>query len=251
MIPDITFNEFVNNLFDYTKVPLESRGWLTATKDDLFTYAYTWGEIEDYISRWLKLGSIDKLDAKVKKALTAMDKIVDAWYLLNFNHKGGRCGYDDDFNPYILNLDWEEFNLHTKVRELIWKQAKEVRKIEEARLAEEKRIKEEQTKKKKEELKFEEYLLCPPDKKEALMEKLRELFKTAEPKDAFMIYKAMEELGFIQPKERGKKRLYEAINTEFNKNYSPQNFDGHNTIYKGNKNNYKDEVRSYKDFLNN
>lgn len=249
MIPDITFEEFVNNLFDYTKTPLENRNGITALYDNNITYHYDWGEIEDYINRWLKLGSIDKLDAKVKKALTAMDKIVDDWYLLNFNHTGGRTGYNDE--PYIDRLDREEFYFHTQVRELIWKQAKEVRTIEEARLAEEKRIKEEQTKKKKEELKFEEYLLCPQDKKEALMKKLRQLFRTAEPKDAFMIYKAMEELGFIQPKERGKKRLYEAINTEFNKNYSPQNFDGHNTIYKGNKNNYKDEVRRYKDFLNN
>lgn len=251
MIPDITFKEFVNKLFEYTTKPLEERNWLTATKDPLFTFAYTWAEIEDYINRWLKKVPIDILDSEVKTAFDIMNKIVDNWYQINFNNPTGRCGYDDDINPYILNLDREEFYLHTKVRELIWKQAKEVRTIEEARLAEEKRIKEEQTKKKKEELKFEEYLLCPPDKKEALMEKLRELFKTAQPKDAFMIYKAMEELGFIQPKERGKKRLYEAINTEFNKNYSPQNFDGHNTIYKGNKNNYKDEVRSYKDFLNN
>jgi len=249
MIPDITFNEFVNNLFDYTRTPLEKRNWLTATKDPLFTYAYTWAEIEDYINRWLKMVPIDILDIEVKTAFDIMNKIVNAWYLLNFNYTGGRTGYDVD--PYIARLDREEFYLHTKVRELIWKQAREVRKIEEARLAEEKRIKEEQTKKKKEETKFENYLRCPEEQKKALMKKLRQLFITAEPKDAFMIYKAMEELGFIQPKERGKKRLYEAINTEFNKNYSPQNFDGHNTIYKGNKNNYKDEVRSYKDFLNN
>lgn len=243
MIPDMKIEEFVNNLFDYTKTPLENRNWITALYDNNITYHYDWGEIEDYINRWLKLGSIDKLDAKVKKALTAMDKIVDDWYLLNFNHTGGRTGYNDD--PYIDRLDREEFYFHTQVREFIWKQAKGFREIEEVNQAN-------QAKKKKEEPKdFKDYLSCPEEQKEALMEKLRQLFKTAEPKDAFMIYKAMEELGFIQPKERGKKRLYEAINTEFNKNYSPQNFDGHNTIYKGNKNNYKDEVRSYKDFLNN
>lgn len=221
MIPDITFKEFVNNLFDYTKTPLEKRNWLTATKDNLFTYAYTWAEIEDYINRWLKMVPIDKLDIEVNTAFDIMNKIVDAWYLLNFNHTGGRTGYNDE--PYIDRLDREEFYFHTQVRELIWKQAKEVRKIEEARLAEEKRIKEEQTKKKKEELKFEEYLLCPQDKKEALMKELRELFKTAQPIKAYFILRALHDLNFFDLAERGRSKKIKAINKEFGTNYLDEN----------------------------
>lgn len=214
MIPDITFKEFVNNLFDYTKTPLENRNWITATKDNLFTYAYTWAEIEDYINRWLKMVPIDKLDIEVNTAFDIMDKIVDAWYLLNFNHTGGRTGYNDD--PYIDRLDREEFFLHTKVRELIWKQAKGFREIEEVNQAK-------QTKKEKEEPKFEDYLLCPQEEKKALMEKLRQLFKTAEPIKAYFILQALHSLRYFNLTERGRSNKIKAINKEFAKMYSDEN----------------------------
>ena len=217
MIPDITFKEFVNNLFDYTKTPLEKRNWLTATKDNLFTYAYTWAEIEDYINRWLKMVPIDKLDIEVNTAFDIMDKIVDNWYQINFNNPTGRCGYDDDIDPYISKLDWEEFFLHTKVREFIWKQAKGLREIEEV----------EQTKKKKEEPKFEKYLDCPEEQKKPLMEKLERLYRTAKARDAFIIYKALEQIGYIATKERGKQEVYDAINIRFGKNWKNQNYQYH------------------------
>ena len=75
MIPDITFKEFVNNLFDYTKTPLENRNWITATKDNLFTYAYTWAEIEDYINK----GDYAVLCSSIEE----WNAIVD---LINKNH---------------------------------------------------------------------------------------------------------------------------------------------------------------------
>ena len=237
MIPDITFKEFVNNLFDYTKTPLENRNWITATKDNLFTYAYTWAEIEDYINRWLKMVPIDKLDIEVNTAFDIMDKIVDNWYQINFNNPTGRCGYDDDIDPYISKLDWEEFYLHTKVREFIWKQAKGLREIEEARLAKERaeearlakeraekaRLAKEQTEKKKEETKFENYLSCPEEQKKALMEKLRQLFKTAVPIKAYFILQALHSLEYFDLAERGRSKKIKAINNEFGTMYSDEN----------------------------
>lgn len=221
MIPDITFKEFVNNLFDYTKTPLENRNWITATKDNLFTYAYTWAEIEDYINRWLKMVPIDKLDIEVNTAFDIMDKIVDAWYLLNFNHTGGRTGYNDD--PYIDRLDREEFYFHTQVREYIWKQAKGFREIEEAGLAKKARLAKEQTEKKNKELKFEKYLLCQEDQKKPLMEKLRQLFITAEPIKAYFILQALHSLEYFDLAERGRSKKIKAINNEFGTMYSDEN----------------------------
>ena len=125
MIADILFEDFVNNLFDYTKVPLEKRAWLRASIDDNFTYEYTWGEIEDYVNRWLNRVPIDKLDEEVRTAFYVMSKIIDDWYLLNFNHTGGRVGYEDDY--YIQRLDREEFILHTKIEEYIRERVIEIR----------------------------------------------------------------------------------------------------------------------------
>lgn len=239
MIPDITFKEFVNNLFDYTKTPLENRNWITATKDNLFTYAYTWAEIEDYINRWLKMVPIDKLDIEVNTAFDIMDKIVDAWYLLNFNHTGGRTGYNED--PYIDRLDREEFFLHTKVREFIWKQAKGLREIEEV----------EQTKKENKEPKdFKDYLLCPPDKKEALMEKLRQLFKTeAEPIKAYFILQALDSLKYFDLAERGRSKKIKAINNEFGTMYSDENINRPYRIWERKERDDDQEITKFKNIL--
>jgi hypothetical protein len=222
MIPDITFKEFVNNLFDYTKTPLENRNWITATKDNLFTYAYTWAEIEDYINRWLKMVPIDKLDVEVNTAFEIMDTIVVAWYLLNFNHTGGRTGYFDE--PYIDRLDNEEFYLHTQINELIWNKVRGLKEAEKARLAEE------QTKKEEKEFKFEDYLLCLEDKKKALMEKLELLYKTAKPKDGYIILRGLEEAGFMHKMQKRPKVFINAINERFGVNFKQQNYSAHKGI---------------------
>lgn len=241
MIQDITFKEFVNNLFDYTKTPLEKRNWLTATKDNLFTYAYTWAEIEDYINRWLKIGPIDKLDVEVNTAFYIMDKIVDNWYQINFNNPTGRCGYDDDIDPYISKLDWEEFELLDRLKELIWNKVRGLREIEEV----------EQTKKKNEEPKdFKDYLLCPPDMKEALMEKLRQLFKTeAEPIKAYFILQALHSLGYFDLAERGRSKKIKAINNEFGTMYSDENINRPYRIWNRDERDDDQEITKFKNIL--
>lgn len=216
MIADISFKDFVNNLFEYTKVPLEKRAWLTASNDDNFTYAYTWGEIEDYVNRWLKRVPVDKLDAEIRTAYYVMGKIIDDWYLLNFNHTGGRVGYDDDY--FIQRLDGEEFELHTKLREHIHKRAREIKLTEEVRQAEEE---------KGEPKDFKDFLLCQPDKIDALMEKLSILYKTATPKISFVIYRALEEMKYLLKLESGKEEVYQSINKRFNKKFKNQNYSYH------------------------
>lgn len=221
MIQDITFKEFVNNLFDYTKTPLEKRNWITATKDNLFTYAYTWAEIEDYINRWLKIGPIDKLDIEVNTAFDIMDKIVDNWYQINFNNPTGRCGYDDDIDPYISKLDNEEFYLLDRLKELIWNKVRGLKEAEKARLAEE------QTKKEAKDYKFEDYLLCPEDQKKALMEKLEQLYITAKPKDGYIILRGLEDAGFMKKMQERPKVFINAINKRFGVNFKQQSYSAH------------------------
>ena len=130
MIPEITFKEFINTLFEYTKTPLKERDWITAHKNILYnndSYAYTWGEIEDYINRWLIKIPISKLDDEVRTAYDIMDKIVNDWYLLNFDHKGGRVICDEN-SKHLLIYDIEEFELHTKIREFIYLKAEKIKK---------------------------------------------------------------------------------------------------------------------------
>ena len=245
MIPEITFKEFINTLFEYTKTPLKERGWITATKDDLFTYAYTWAEIEDYINRWLKRVPIDKLDIEVDTAFYIMDKIVDAWYFLNFNHTGGRTGYDEDpYFSYIFILDTEEFFLDTKVREFIWKQAKGFREIEEVNQAN-------QAKKEKEEPKdFKDYLKCPEEQKKPLMEKLRQLFKTeAEPIKAYFILQALHSLGYFDLAERGRSKKIKAINNEFGTMYSDENINRPYRMWERKERDDDQEITKFKNIL--
>lgn len=223
MIPDITFKEFVNNLFGYTKVPLESRGWITAKKDKLFTYSYTWGEIEDYISRWLEKVPASRLDDEVNTAFDILDKIVDNWYLINFDNPTGRCDYDENLKLYS-QLDNEEFELLDYLKDYILKRAKEAKQLKEG--SEEVK----QTKKKKQKPKeevFEDYLLCAPEEKIILMEKLKQLYKTAKAKNGFIIYRALEEAGYIVIREWGREEVYQAINKRFGKNFSNQSYQGH------------------------
>ncbi|NBL01053.1 MAG: hypothetical protein EOM50_24270 [Erysipelotrichia bacterium] len=207
MIPEKTFEEFANNLFGYTKVPLESRGWITAKENKQFSYCYTWGEIEDYISRWLEKVQASRLDDEVNQVFKMLNNIVDNWYQINFNNPTGRCGYDDDIDPYISELDWEEFELLDRLKEYIYKRAREAKGIKT--------------------VDFEDYLLCSEEQKQPLMEKLEQLYRTAEARDAFIIYKALEQIGYIATKERGKQEVYDAINIRFGKNWKNQNYQGH------------------------
>ncbi len=260
MIPEITFKEFVNNLFDYTQIPLEKRGWITAREDINFSYAYTWGEIEDYINRWLNKVPITQLDNEVNTAFNIMEKIVDYWYLINFNHEGGRVGYDDDdvcFDPYVTAKEYGDFELHTKLRELIYLKAKSrklnylkaksreldyLRANVKANLLKAKKING-----KKVELKvFEDYLICETEKKQLLINKLEQLYKTATARDAFIIYSALEETGYILKRGRGRQEVYTAINKRFGKNWKNQNYQGHRNNISVN---FDPEINNYIKFL--
>lgn len=88
------------------------------------------------------------------------------------------------------------------------------------------------SKKKKEEVKdFEKYLICPPEKKNDLMDKLKLLFKTAKPKKAYLILRALHTLGYLDLEERDRSNKICAINKEFGKNYSYESINGHCRIW--------------------
>lgn len=403
MITDIPFKDFIDKLFAYTKVPLSNRGWITAQSNDNYPYCYTWGEIEDYINRWLKKTPINKRENEVQTAFSMMDKIIKDWYLLNFNQSNGRVEYEEDFDPYTEKLDREEFYLHTKIKEYIHIKAREMKMQEEKditnqnnvsynydyylriitegctdpllykdfrdhlmakyhqakkdgitlnaffngckmvvtkwkeeikekksqRISElehlialsnvniENNINIEESKKdidvckkelsnisdgrvgqveydiklckngivtkwlyfedlrniegevlmleatcllqddtgkseerKKEVKDFEEYLIGVTDK-DSLLKKLSKLYITANPKNGFIIYRAMENLGYIQKQERGKQQIYNSINKKFKKNFRNQNYQGHFRKEKENPSIYSQEIKGMVRFLEN
>lgn len=229
MIPEITFKEFINTLFEYTKTPINERGGFTALKNIIYnkvSYAYTWGEIEDYINRWLIKVPISKLDDEVDTAFFIMDKIVDDWYLINYKHEGGRSGYDDELLDTDKNInDFEDFHLHTKIREFIFLRAEEIKKEEEAKQREAKEAKQAGQKINKQGKKFEDYLSgIEEENKEQLMGTIKKLLSKNNHQTSFFVVMALQQAGYISQGEKFEDGFYEALNISFNTNFYSQVF---------------------------
>lgn len=210
MIPEITFKEFANKLFEKKDTP--NLLYISAISGQpnyhFFLFPYTWEDIIDYIDRWLYNIPIYKIDVEVYSAIEILKE-----------YKGV------PFSDTIQNI--ENFKLINKLEEFIKLKANEVKGKAEAEQREAKEVKKVKQKEPKNNV-FEDYLLCENEvQKQHLMEKLEQLYKTAEARDAFIIYKALEQIGYIATKERGKQEVYDAINIRFGKNWKNQHYQGH------------------------
>ena len=236
MIPDITFKEFANKLFEKKDTPnLLYISAISGQPNYHFSrYPYTWEEIIDYIDRWLYNIPIYKIDVEVYSAIEILKEYNGV-----------------PFSNTIQNI--ENFELINKLKEFIKLKANEVKGKAEAEQREAKEVKKvkqkEQTEKKKEETKFENYLSCPEEQKKALMEKLRQLFKTAEPIKAYFILQALHSLEYFDLAERGRSKKIKAINNEFGTMYSDENINKPYREWKRNQRDDDQEITKFKNIL--